>query len=251
MIEIIDVHKSFGGQSVLRGVNLKFDRGRITAVIGRSGGGKTVLLKHILRLMRPDSGSILIDGVDIARLRRRALSRVRGRFGVLFQGGALFDSLTIFDNVAFPLREAVRAREPDVRRRVKERLAAVGLADAGDKYLSEISGGMRKRVALARALACDPEFILFDEPTTGLDPILLRSVHRLIRSVHAQFGFTGVVISHEVPEIFDIADSVALLDEGYIAEQAAPATFLASKNPLVQKFLQGINGEDQPSGGGR
>jgi phospholipid/cholesterol/gamma-HCH transport system ATP-binding protein len=239
MIELVDLHKTFDGQYVLRGVRLTIAEGRLTAIVGASGSGKTVLLKHIVRLLRPDAGQVLIDGIDIAGLRGRSLGRMRERFGVLFQGGALFDSLTIFENVAFPLREKTHASEAEIERRVHDRLAAVGLEDAGPKYLSEISGGMRKRVALARAIILDPQAVLFDEPTTGLDPVRMRSVLRLIRSTHAQFGFTGVLVSHDVPAIFSVVDSVALLDGGVIVEHCSPEEFVRSTHPSVRYFLEG------------
>src|SRR5262249_11050424 len=163
-------------------------------IVGSSGSGKTVLLKHITRLLRPDSGRVLVDGVDISRLGGRALGRMRERFGVLFQGGALFDSLTVFDNVAFPLREKTNLSAREIDLRVGDCLASVGLEHDAGKYLSGISGGMRKRVALARAIILSPHSVLFDEPTTGLDPVLMRSVLALIRRTHQQFGFTGVLV---------------------------------------------------------
>jgi phospholipid/cholesterol/gamma-HCH transport system ATP-binding protein len=239
MIEILDLHKSFGRQQVLKGVNLTIPQGQITAIIGRSGGGKSVLLKHLIGLIRPDRGQVLLDGVDIGQLRGKALDRVRERFGVLFQGGALFDSLTVFENVAFPLREKTRMKGEEIAERVMQRLEAVGLADMGHKYPAEISGGMKKRAALARALVQDPEIILFDEPTTGLDPILLNSIHRLILDAHKRFGFTAVVVSHDIPEIFDIAQTVAMLHDGVIVEQGGQEAIMTSVNPVVQQFITG------------
>ena len=241
MIQLIDLRKSFEQQQVLRGVNLTVPRGQVTAIIGRSGGGKSVLLKHLVGLMRPDSGQVLVDGTDLGRLRGKALDLVREKFGVLFQGGALFDSLTVFDNVAFPLREKTRMPEGEVAKRTMQRLEAVGLADMTHKYPAELSGGMRKRAALARALVHDPEIILFDEPTTGLDPILLHSVHRLILDAHKRFGFTAVVVSHDIPEIFDIAQTVAMLHDGIIVEHDSPEAIMASANPIVRQFLTGTS----------
>ncbi|MBZ0160986.1 ABC transporter ATP-binding protein [Candidatus Methylomirabilis sp.] len=247
MIQIIDLYKSFGRQQVLRGVNLTIPNGQVTAIIGRSGGGKSVLLKHLIGLMRPDSGQVLVDGIDLSRLRGKALDRVREKFGVLFQGGALFDSLTVFDNVAFPLREKTRLPESEIAQRSMQRLEAVGLADMAHKYPAELSGGMRKRAALARALVHDPEIILFDEPTTGLDPILLNSIHRLILDAHKRFGFTAVVVSHEIPEIFDIAQTVAMLDNGIIVEHSSPGAIMASANPIIRQFVTGAsNGQTGP-----
>jgi phospholipid/cholesterol/gamma-HCH transport system ATP-binding protein len=164
---------------------------------------------------------------------------VRAKFGVLFQGGALFDSLTAFDNVAFPLREKTRLPEPEIGERVHARLEAVGLTGMGHKYPAEISGGMRKRVALARALITDPEIVLFDEPTTGLDPIMLNAIHRLIVDTQKRFGFTGVVVSHDVPDVFEIADQVAMLHEGTIVAAGPPESILTSENPRVRQFIEG------------
>jgi len=241
MIEIVNLHKSFGRQQVLKGVNLTIPRGQITAIIGRSGSGKSVLLKHLVALIRPDSGQVLVDGADLGQLRGKALDRVREKFGVLFQGGALFDSMTVFENVAFPLREKTRLPEAEIAKRANQRLEAVGLADIGQKYPAEVSGGMKKRVALARALVQDPEIILFDEPTTGLDPILLNSIHRLIFDAHKSFGFTAVVISHEIPEIFDISQTVAMLHDGVIVEHGSPEAIMASANPVVRQFITGAS----------
>lgn len=244
MIQLVDLYKSFGRQQVLRGVNLTIPRAQVTAIIGRSGGGKSVLLKHLVGLMRPDSGQVLVDGTDLCRLRGKALDAVREKFGVLFQGGALFDSLTVFDNVAFPLREKTRLSEGEIGQRTMQRLEAVGLSDMTHKYPAELSGGMKKRAALARALVHNPEIILFDEPTTGLDPILLNSVHRLILDAHKRFGFTAVVVSHEIPEIFDIAQTVAMLHDGVVVECGNPQVIMASTNPIVRQFLTGgSNGE--------
>ncbi len=239
MIEVRNLHKAFNGQQVLRGVSLTIPTGQLTAIIGRSGTGKSVLLKHLIRLLRPDRGEVLVDGVDVVPLRGRPLDRVRAKFGVLFQGGALFDSLTVFENVAFPLREKTRLPEPEAAARVLERLEAVGLANMGRKYPAEISGGMRKRVALARALVTDPEIVLFDEPTTGLDPILMNAIHRLIAQTHRRFGFTGVVVSHDVPDVFEIADQVAMLHEGTILAAGIPEQVLRSEDPTVRQFITG------------
>jgi phospholipid/cholesterol/gamma-HCH transport system ATP-binding protein len=244
MIQIIDLYKRFERQQVLNGVNLTIPRGQVTAIIGRSGGGKSVLLKHLIGLMRPDSGQVLVDGIDLGRLRGKALDQVREKFGVLFQGGALFDSMTVFDNVAFPLREKTRLSEGEIAKRAMQRLEAVGLADMAHKYSAELSGGMRKRAALARALVHDPEIILFDEPTTGLDPILLHSIHRLILDAHKRFGFTAVVVSHEIPEIFDIAQTVAMLDNGIIVEHNSPEAIMASANPIIRQFITGTSNSE-------
>ena len=239
MIEFVNLHKSFGQQRVLNGINLTIPHGQITAIIGQSGSGKSVLIKHLVALIRPDSGQVLVDGVELGQLHGKALDLVREKFGVLFQGGALFDSMTLFDNVAFPLREKTRLAETEIAKRAIQRLEAVGLADMGHKYPAELSGGMKKRAALARALVQDPKIILFDEPTTGLDPILLNSIHRLILDAHKRFGFTAVVVSHEIPEIFDIAQTVALLHDGVIVECGSPEVIMTSANPVVRQFITG------------
>jgi len=239
MIRIQGLRKSFGRQEVLKGVDLDVATGEIMIVIGRSGGGKSVLLKHLLGLMRPDAGAVLVDGVDITRLRGAALEAVRRRYGVVFQGGALFDSMSVFDNVAFPLREKTKLRPAEIAQRVEQKLEQVGLQEMGSKNPAEISGGMRKRVAIARALVTEPEIVFFDEPTTGLDPILVNTIHHLIRDLHRKFRFTAVMVSHEIPEIFEIADRVAMLHDGRIVEVGPPAQLQASQNRIVQKFIRG------------
>ena len=239
MIRVEGLTKSFGSNQVLRGLDLEVPKGSVTIIIGRSGGGKSVFLKHLIGLLRPDGGRILIDDVDITQLSGRALEPVRRRYGVVFQSGALFDSLTCFDNVAFPLRETTRLSAAEIRMRVEAVLEQVELAGVGPKYPAEISGGMRKRVAIARALVSEPEIIFFDEPTTGLDPILVNTIHRLIQTLHRKFHFTAVMVSHEIPEIFEIADRVAMLYEGRIVEIGTPQAIQSSANPLVHKFITG------------
>ena len=239
MIRVQGLHKRFGAQEVLRGLDLDIATGEIMVVIGRSGGGKSVLLRHMIGLLRPDAGAVLVDGTDITRLRGSALDRVRERYGVVFQGGALFDSMSVWDNVAFPLREKSRRTDAEIRERVEEKLEQVGLGGMGDKNPAEISGGMRKRVAIARALVTEPEIVFFDEPTTGLDPILVNTIHHLIVELHRKFRFTAVMVSHEIPEIFEIADRVAMLHEGRIVEVGPPAQLQASQNRVVQKFIRG------------
>ena len=239
MIKVEGLTKSFGPQKVLRELSLDVATGTITIVIGRSGGGKSVFLKHLIGLLRPDAGRIVVDGVDISRLRGRELDAVRRTYGVVFQGGALFDSMSCFDNVAFPLREKVRTPADELAKRVEAALAQVGLEGVGLKYPAEISGGMRKRVAIARALVTEPEIVFFDEPTTGLDPVLVNTIHHLILDLHRRFRFTAVVVSHEIPEIFEIADTVAMLHEGHIIEVGSPAAIQRSTNPVVQRFIKG------------
>lgn len=240
MIEIKELYKSFGKQQVLKGVNLVINEGEVTAIIGRSGGGKSVLLKHIVGLLKPDKGSILINGEDITKLKGKRLDEIRENIGVVFQGGALFDSMTVYENVAFPLKEKTKLNKKEIHERVMKALADVGLQGMEHKYPAELSGGMRKRVALARALIAHPKIILFDEPTTGLDPILVRSIHRLIKDTQKQYGFTGLIISHEIPEIFEISDRVAMLHDGRIVEVGTPEEIQKSDNIVVKNFIMGI-----------
>ena len=239
MIKVEALTKSFGRQQVLRALSLEVPTGSITVIIGRSGGGKSVLLKHLIGLLRPDEGRVLVDGVEITALRGRALDDIRRRYGVVFQGGALFDSMSCNDNVAFPLREKLRLPAAEIAKRVEAALAQVGLEGMGAKFPAEISGGMRKRVAIARALVTEPEIVFFDEPTTGLDPVLVNTIHHLILDLHRRFRFTAVVVSHEIPEIFEIADTVAMLHEGRIAEVGPPTAIQASSNRVVRQFIRG------------
>ena len=239
MIRVRGLHKRFGAQPVLRGLDLDIATGEIMVIIGRSGGGKSVLLKHFIGLLRPDAGTVAVDGTEITRLRGRELDHVRERYGVVFQGGALFDSMSVFDNVAFPLREKTRLRTAEIQGRVDEKLDQVGLGGMGHKNPAEISGGMRKRVAIARALVTEPEIVFFDEPTTGLDPILVNTIHHLVVELHRKFRFTAVMVSHEIPAIFEIADRVAMLHDGRIAEVGPPDAVRASANPVVQHFIRG------------
>jgi phospholipid/cholesterol/gamma-HCH transport system ATP-binding protein len=237
MIKLIGVEKTLGGQPVLRGVNLEIPKGKLTTIIGRSGEGKSVLLKHMIGLLQPDRGQVWVGDIELSRLRGQALNEVRKRFSMLFQGAALFDSLTVFENVAFPLREKFRWPEEQVKSRVEERLEQVGLSGMGHKYPAELSGGMKKRTGLARALVVEPEIVLFDEPTTGLDPLMAKTIHDLIVAMQKKFGFTGVMVSHEVPGIFAISDWVAMLREGKIALMAPSAEFQATTDPAVREFI--------------
>jgi phospholipid/cholesterol/gamma-HCH transport system ATP-binding protein len=238
MIRVVDLHKSFAGHAVLKGINLELETGKITTIIGGSGSGKTVLLKHLNALLLPDRGSIFVGEQDITRLRQSALNEVRRKFGVLFQGAALLDSMTLYDNIAFPLREKTRLTEAEIEQRVNESLDQVGLAGAGYKLPAEVSGGMKKRAGLARALVRRPEIMLFDEPTTGLDPLLGKSIHHLIRKMHETFKFTGVIVSHDIPEVFQISDRIAMLANGAITEAGTREAFLTSQNPVVRQFIQ-------------
>jgi len=246
MIHLENIYKSFDGTDVLKGISLYVNKGEILALIGRSGFGKSVLLKHVAGLMRPDRGRILVDGRDICTLRGKALFELRARLGFLFQSGALFDSMTIFDNVAFPLREKSRLKEEELRRKVQSALEQVGLTDSEEKFPSQISGGMVKRASLARALVEEPEIMLFDEPTTGLDPITGRNILNLIQSCHQRFKFTGVIVTHEIPKVFEIVDKVAMLHDGRVAFFGKPEDILVSADPVVRSFVcmeeDGLNG---------
>jgi len=239
MIAIENIHKSFSSREVLRGVTLQVEKGEILAVIGGSGAGKSVLLKHIAALMRPDRGSILVDGITVPALRGKQLESYRARLGFLFQGGALFDSMTVYENVSFPLHEKTPLKEKEIRDKVYEMLGHVGMRDEGDKFPAELSGGMKKRAALARALITSPEIMLFDEPTTGLDPIIVNNVFQYIRSTHKNIGFTGVIVTHEIPKIFSIVQRVALLIDGKIVAAGTPDEIQTSDDPVLRHFLSG------------
>ena len=237
MIKLVGVEKQLGGQRVLQGIDLTIPTGKLTTIIGRSGEGKSVLLKHIIGLLQPDRGQVWVDDLEISRLKGAKLNEVRKRFAMLFQGAALFDSLTVFDNVAFPLREKLRMKGPEVTKRVLERLEQVGLDGMGHKYPAELSGGMRKRAGLARAMVMEPEIILFDEPTTGLDPLMAKSIHDLIVTTQRRFGFTAVMVSHEIPEIFGISDWVAMLRKGKIVAMAPAREFQQTTDPEIKEFI--------------
>jgi phospholipid/cholesterol/gamma-HCH transport system ATP-binding protein len=239
IIKLQGVHKSFGSQEVLRGVDLSIPRDSVCVIVGRSGGGKSVLLKHLIGLLKPERGRVFVDGVDIVPLHERELAKVRRRFGMLFQGAALFDSLTVAENVAFPLRERSGKRADEIEAVVEAKLKAVGLSGMGGKMPAELSGGMRKRVGLARAMALDPEIVLFDEPTSGLDPIMSGAINDLIRRTNSEFRATCVVISHDIASTMAIADRVFMLNEGRIIAEGTPEEMRDSGDPAVQQFLKG------------
>lgn len=239
MIKVINLHKKFQNQAILCGVNLNIDEGQTLALIGGSGKGKTVLLKHIIGLIKPDHGEIFINQQNINRLRGSALKRLKDQFGVVFQFGALFDSLTVFENVAFPLNEKTKLRSTQIHDRVIQELTAVGLENDKNKYPAQISGGMRKRVALARCLILDPKIIFFDEPTTGLDPVIAQSIYKIIQTLREKRKITALIVSHEIPGIFKIVDRVAMLHDGKIISTGTPEEIQATSNPTVQKFLSG------------
>jgi phospholipid/cholesterol/gamma-HCH transport system ATP-binding protein len=237
MIEVRRLHKSFNGVPVLRGIDLSMGEGTTTVVLGGSGSGKTVLMKHIIGLLKPDSGEVIVDGENVSQMDRQELSVFRQRMGMVFQGAALFDSMTVYDNVAFPLREHTDLSEEEIRERVREKLAVVDLFNVEEKFPSELSGGMRKRVGLARAIARDPKIVLYDEPTTGLDPLTTDSVDEMIISARERLRVTSVVISHDVGSAFHIADNIAMLHHGVIVEQGPPAQIRRSNEPHVKEFL--------------
>ena len=239
MIAIDNLWKTFGRQEVLHGVSLEVQQGDFVALVGMSGSGKSLLLKHLVRLMVPDSGRVLVEGRDLALLSRSELEKLRSRIGYVFQSGALFDSLTVYENVAFPLREKTQMAESEIRERVMTQLELVGLKYALEKYPAQLSGGMAKRVALARTLVREPEVILFDEPTTGLDPIVSRSILQLFDEVHKRLKLTGIIVTHEIPEVFSIVEKVAMLHEGRIIAVESPAQIQASQNPVISQFING------------
>jgi phospholipid/cholesterol/gamma-HCH transport system ATP-binding protein len=246
IIIVRDLRRSFGSQQVLKGVNLDCPRSKITTIVGPSGCGKTVLLKHLMLLLRPDSGQIIIDGVDVTRLSSRALDAVREKFGVLFQAGALFDSMTVFENVAFPLVEKTRMTRDEIAQRVFEMLRQVGLEGMENKYPSELSGGMQKRVALARALIHRPKILMLDEPTTGLDPTRTSSIHRLVRRTQQNFGLTVVMVSHDVPQVFEVSDQIAFMHDGKMELVGSVPEVMSSDNQNFKRFLAGkASGEEE------
>lgn len=239
MIRLLNVTKSFDSQVVLNNLSMEIPTGKITSIIGPSGEGKSVLLKHMIGLLKPDSGEVVADGEVISSMRGSSLNQAREKFGMLFQNAALFDSMTVFENVAFPLEEKTRLTPAEIRDRVHEALAHVGLKGIDKKYPDMLSGGMKKRVGLARALLLNPKIILFDEPTTGLDPIICRAIHQLIKDTHRRFGYTAVIVSHEIPEIFEISDQVAMLYRGQIIEQGKARDIQHSSHPVVRQFISG------------
>ncbi len=237
LIEIRNLHKSFGSQEVLKGVNLQIERGKMTVILGVSGCGKSVFLKHIIGLLKPDEGEVLLEGEDLTRAKEVRMNQILKRFGMLFQNAALFDSMTVEENTAFPLREHTRLAPEEIHRIVQEKLRLVGLPKIETKYPAELSGGMRKRLALARALVMDPEIVLYDEPTTGLDPIVSDVIEDLIRETQQRLGHTGIAITHSLKTCFKLADRVAMMEDGKIIEFTTPEDFRASTDPRVRQFL--------------
>jgi phospholipid/cholesterol/gamma-HCH transport system ATP-binding protein len=237
VIEVRGLHKSFGAQQVLAGVDLTVEEGTTCVILGASGSGKTVLMKHMIGLLKPDRGQVLVDGEDIVPLADTALERVRRKFGMVFQAAALFDSMTVYENVSFPLREHTRSTEARMREIVRQKLEIVGLRGVEEKYPASLSGGMRKRVGLARAIVLEPKIVLYDEPTTGLDPITTDYVDEMILEAQRKLGVTSVVISHDIASSFKVADRIAFLHEGVIVEQGPPAELRHARHPALQKFL--------------
>ncbi len=238
MIKIKNLKKSFENQQVLKGINLEVKEGKVTFIIGKSGSGKSVLLKHILGLLKPDNGKIFIDNVEITQAPLKKLNEVRKKFGVLFQNVALFDSMNVFENVAFPLVEHLKLKKEEIKKRVSETLSLVGLEGIENKMPSELSGGMKKRVGLARAIILNPKILIFDEPTTGLDPVICDAVDNMIVEIQRKLKLTVLVVSHDIPAVFRIADFVAMLDNGIIVEYGTPEDLKKSKNHTIQEFLK-------------
>lgn len=239
MIEIKDVHKDFRGQKVLRGVNLTINTGETMVVIGRSGCGKSVLLKHIIGLMKPDSGHIYIDKEDIATMDDKQLMALRMRFGMLFQGSALFDSLSVGENVAFSILEHTDLDPVVIKNKIENCLSLVGLQGIEALMPSQLSGGMRKRVGLARAICVDPQIVLYDEPTTGIDPIMGDAINDLIKDLHDKLKITSIAVTHDMTSAYKIADRIAMLYEGKIIEVGTPDAIKNTKNPVVKQFISG------------
>ncbi|MBI3609137.1 MAG: ABC transporter ATP-binding protein [Nitrospirae bacterium] len=239
MIQLIDVYKSFGDNPVLRGATLTIERGETMVIIGGSGTGKSVILKHIIGLMKPDRGKVVVSGKDLATLKERALDELRKKFGMLFQGAALFDSLSVWENVGFSLRQQTHLSDREIKQLAVEKLAGVGLRGVEDRMPADLSGGMKKRVGLARALAMEPEILLYDEPTTGLDPIMADAINELIVEMKRRLKVTGVAITHDMTSAYKIADRIAMLYQGKILQVGTPDAIKNSGNPIVHQFVTG------------
>jgi phospholipid/cholesterol/gamma-HCH transport system ATP-binding protein len=240
MIELRDVRKRFGQQVVLDGVNFNVEEGETVALLGPSGTGKSVLLKHVIGLIRPDSGTIIVDDRDVAKLKRQELAEMRSGIGYVFQNGALFDSMNVFENVRLGITDESKYRDLDyARARVLETLRLVNLVpETMEKFPAQLSGGMRKRVGIARAIAGSPKYLLYDEPTSGLDPVNADVIDTLVKRLDNELGVTSVMVTHDVRGAFKVADRLALLTGGRIVQQGTPQEFLSSSNPQVQEFLE-------------
>jgi len=239
MIELRDVYKRLGGKDVLVGMNLQIEEGETYTIIGRSGIGKSVTLKHIVGLMKPDRGEVLVDGIEVHKLSKRQMGEFRIRFGYLFQSNALLNSLNVLENVALPLREHTSMSEKEIRKRVAEKLALVGLEGTEEIMPSELSGGMRKRVALARAIVMEPRIVLYDEPTTGLDPITADAINDMIRDMQKRLNITSVVVTHDIKSAYKVSDRMGLLHNGHIIQEGTPEEIRNSDDPCVKQFING------------
>ncbi len=249
MIEIVDLHKSFNGNHVLRGLNLKIETGETMVIIGRSGGGKSILLKHIIGILKPDSGKILIDSANVFDISDEEINHFRMQIGMLFQGAALFDSLSVKENIGFSLYEHTHLANDEIDRRVKDKLKMVGLTGIEDLMPAELSGGMKKRVGLARAICTEPKIILYDEPTTGLDPIMADAINDLIIRMRKELKITSIVVTHDMTSAYKVGTRISMLYEGKIVGTGTPDEIRNSKDPLIQQFITGsahgpINIED-------
>ena len=240
MIEVRNLEKSFGDHKILDGVSFGIDKGESVVIIGRSGGGKSVLLKHLIALLKPDAGQVLIEGEDIVPMNERQLLRVRHKFGMLFQGAALFDSMTVAENIGFPLRRERQLAEPEIACRVSQVLEMVDLPGTEDKKPSELSGGMRKRVGLARAIVYQPEIVLYDEPTTGLDPIVSDSIDQLIARVRDRLQVTSVVVTHDMRSARRLGQRILMLHNKKIYATGTPDEIFQSQDPIVRQFVDGV-----------
>jgi len=238
-IECRNVWKSFGRKRVLRGVDLTIPAGETVVIMGQSGSGKSVLLKHFVGLMEPDHGQVMVDGMDVARLNRKKLFELRMRFGMVFQGAALFDSNTVLENVGLALREHTDMTGNEIRSIVNEKLRMVGLEGVQDRYPAELSGGMKKRVGFARAIAMNPECVLYDEPTTGLDPIMADVINNLIIKLADELDITSVVVTHDLASAYKVADRIAMLHEGKIIFHGSPQEIRSTDNEIVRQFIEG------------
>jgi len=239
LIQLRNISKAFGGREILRGATLDINRNEITAIIGKSGGGKSVLVKHIIGLITADSGEIIFDGIPYSTMNRKDFSAIKNRCSYMFQNNALFDSMTVYENIALPLREKFKLSDKEIEKKVRSRIEQLELGEVAGMYPKQISGGMQKRVALARALITEPEIIFFDEPTTGLDPIRKKTVFSMIHRYHEELNFTAVIITHDIPDIFYIAHTVNILDEGRIIFSGSPVSLEQSSDPGLYTYTHG------------
>ncbi|MDO9583846.1 MAG: ATP-binding cassette domain-containing protein [Desulfomicrobium sp.] len=239
LIQLRNISKAFSGREILRGATLDINRNEITAIIGKSGGGKSVLVKHIIGLIKADSGEIIFDGIPYSTMTRKDFSAIKSRCSYMFQNNALFDSMTVFENIALPLREKFKLSDKEIEEKVRARIEQLELGEVAEMYPKQISGGMQKRVALARALVTEPEIIFFDEPTTGLDPIRKKTVFSMIHRYHEALNFTAVIITHDIPDIFYIAHTVNILDEGRIIFSGSPVSLEQSSDPALYSYTHG------------